>query len=90
MAAGSADHRPEWTSLEPGAAILAIAALAAMLRFKIGMGWTLAASGLVGALYYVGRGWGFRVEVGYGYLDSRYPNLLGAKYLIDIENNGLT
>ncbi|MGJ7901188.1 chromate efflux transporter [Lysobacter sp. 1R34A] len=47
--------RPDWTSLEPGAAVLALAALIAMLRFKIGMGWTLAASGLVGALYYTAR-----------------------------------
>lgn len=36
---------PVWNSLEPGAALLATAAMVAMLRFKLGLGWTLLASG---------------------------------------------
>lgn len=43
---------PNWSSLEPGALILAIAALIAMLRFKVGMGWTLIGSAALGAIYW--------------------------------------
>jgi chromate transporter len=46
---------PVWSSLEPGAAALAIAALAAMLRFKLGLGWTLLGSALLGAIYWMAR-----------------------------------
>ena len=42
---------PVWTSLDPAALVLATAALAAMLRFKIGMGWTLAGSAACGAAW---------------------------------------
>ena len=41
---------PVLASLDPFALLLAAAALVAMLRFKIGMGWTLAGCALVGAL----------------------------------------
>jgi chromate transporter len=46
---------PVWTSLEPGAAALAIAALVAMLRFRLGLGWTLLGSALLGAAYWMLR-----------------------------------
>ncbi len=46
---------PVWSSLEPGAALLAIAALVAMLRFRLGLGWTLGGSALLGAAYWVLR-----------------------------------
>jgi chromate transporter len=46
---------PVWFSLEPGAAVLAIAALAAMLRFKVGLGWTLLGSALLGTVYWMLR-----------------------------------
>lgn len=42
---------PSWSTLEPGALILATAALIAMLRFKVGMGWTLLGSAVLGAAY---------------------------------------
>jgi len=40
---------PQWPTLHLSAAILVIAALLAMLRFRIGMGWTLLGSALAGA-----------------------------------------
>jgi len=40
---------PQWTSLDPVAALLTLAALTAMLRFKLAMGWTLLAAALIGA-----------------------------------------
>jgi chromate transporter len=40
---------PQWSSMDKLAALLASASLLAMLRFKVGMGWTLLASGLIGA-----------------------------------------
>ena len=46
---------PVLSSIEPGAALLSIAAMVAMLRFKLGLGWTLLASALLGGVY-----WWFR------------------------------
>jgi chromate transporter len=43
---------PVWGTLEPGALILAVGALIAMLRFKVGMGWTLLGSATLGAIYW--------------------------------------
>jgi chromate transporter len=43
---------PVWSTLEPGALVLGVAALIAMLRFRVGMGWTLLASAALGAAYY--------------------------------------
>jgi chromate transporter len=43
---------PVWRSIEPGAALLSIAAMVAMLRFKLGLGWTLFASALLGGAYW--------------------------------------
>ena len=42
---------PAWSTLEPFALLLAVAAMIAMLRFKVGMAWTLAASALLGIAY---------------------------------------
>lgn len=42
---------PAWSTLEPVALILAAASMLAMLRFKVGMAWTLAASALLGVAY---------------------------------------
>jgi chromate transporter len=42
---------PQWTSLDPVAALLTLAALTAMLRFKLAMGWTLLAAALIGAAW---------------------------------------
>jgi chromate transporter len=41
---------PQWSSIDLFALLLGTAALVAMLRFKIGLGWTLFASAAVGAL----------------------------------------
>jgi chromate transporter len=41
---------PQWVTIDPFAAMMAAAALLAMLRFKVGMGWTLLGSGLISAL----------------------------------------
>ncbi len=41
---------PVWTSLDPLALLLAAGALVAMLRFRLGMGWTLAGCALLGAI----------------------------------------
>jgi chromate transporter len=46
---------PVWTSLEPGALLLGAAALLATLKFKVGMGWTLIGSALIGAAYWLLR-----------------------------------
>jgi hypothetical protein len=37
-----------WSTLEPVALLLAAASMIAMLRFKVGMVWTLAASATLG------------------------------------------
>ncbi len=42
---------PAWSTLEPFALVLAAASMVAMLRFKVGMAWTLAASALLGLAY---------------------------------------
>ncbi|MGF1610485.1 MAG: chromate efflux transporter [Kiloniellales bacterium] len=47
---------PVWGSLDPFALLLAVAALVAMLRFKLGMVPTLAAAALLGALIFTLRG----------------------------------
>lgn len=46
---------PVWSSLEPGALLLGAAALLATLKFKVGMGWTLIGSALLGAAYWLVR-----------------------------------
>lgn len=46
---------PLWHTLEPGALILATAALIAMLRYKVSMGWTLLGSAVLGTLYWAVR-----------------------------------
>jgi len=42
---------PEWGSIDLAALLLSAGALVAMLRFKLGMGWTLVGSALLGALW---------------------------------------
>jgi chromate transporter len=42
---------PAWATLQWLSAAIAAAAMLAMLRFKVGMGWVLGASGLVGVLW---------------------------------------
>ncbi len=42
---------PAWSSLDIAALVLGIGALVAMLRFKIGMGWTLLGSAVLGAAW---------------------------------------
>ena len=42
---------PVWSTLEPFALLLAASSMIAMLRFKVGMAWTLAASALLGVAY---------------------------------------
>jgi chromate transporter len=49
---------PEWTSVDLVALLLSASALVAMLRFKIGMGWTLFGSALLGAAWMFFRGLG--------------------------------
>jgi chromate transporter len=46
---------PVWRSLEPGALVLAVAAFIAMLRFRLGLGWTLAGSAVLGGMYWIAR-----------------------------------
>lgn len=46
---------PVWASLEPGALLLGAAALIATLKFKVGMGWTLIGTALIGAAYWLLR-----------------------------------
>jgi chromate transporter len=48
---GATLHVPDFTTLNPGALVLTVAALVAMLRYKIGMGPTLAVSALLGTAY---------------------------------------
>jgi chromate transporter len=43
---------PVWSSIDFGALVLSIAALIAMLRFKLGMGPTLLASAMIGSAYW--------------------------------------
>jgi hypothetical protein len=47
---------PEWSTIDGLAALLAVAALLAMLRFKVSMGWTLLASGIIGATSFLAFG----------------------------------
>jgi len=47
---------PEWSTLNLAALALSGGALIAMLRFKIGMGWTLLCSSLLGALWMLAHG----------------------------------
>jgi chromate transporter len=42
---------PAWSSLDPAALVLGIGALVAMLRFKVGMAWTLFGSAVLGAAW---------------------------------------
>jgi chromate transporter len=42
---------PEWGTVVVPSLVIAAGALVAMLRFKVGMGWTLAVSAAVGLLY---------------------------------------
>jgi chromate transporter len=42
---------PDWATVNGFAVLLAAAALVAMLRFKLGMGWTLAGSAIIGAAW---------------------------------------
>ena len=42
---------PRWSSVNLFAALLAVMALIAMLRWKVGMGWVLGGSGLVSVVY---------------------------------------
>jgi chromate transporter len=42
---------PVWSTLEPVALLLAAAAMIAMLRFKVGMAWTLAGSAAFGIAF---------------------------------------
>jgi chromate transporter len=44
---------PVLTSIEPGAALLAIASMVAMLRYKLGLGWTLLGSAILGSMYWL-------------------------------------
>jgi chromate transporter len=46
--AGMVLDRPDWSSLDPVALVLMVLSLVAMLRWRIGMGWTLAGSALLG------------------------------------------
>lgn len=41
---------PRWTTVHPLAAVLALASMVGMLRFRLGMGWTLLGAGVIGAL----------------------------------------
>jgi chromate transporter len=42
---------PVWSTLDPGALLLAAGSMIAMLRFKVGMAWTLAASAALGIAF---------------------------------------
>lgn len=46
---------PQWASINWAAAVIAVAAAVAMLRFKVGMAWTLGGSGLIGVLWLLVR-----------------------------------
>lgn len=43
---------PEWTTIEPGAVLLSLAAFIALTRYKLSMVWVLLGSVLVGAAYW--------------------------------------
>ena len=43
---------PEWTTIEPGAVLLSVAAFIALTRYKLGMVWVLLLAVLVGAAYW--------------------------------------
>jgi chromate transporter len=47
---------PDWTSLDPWSLVIGAAALVAMLRFKVGMGWTLTGAVLAGGLVRLATG----------------------------------
>jgi chromate transporter len=47
---------PVWSTLEPMALLLAAGSMIAMLRFKVGMAWTLAASAALGVIYMYSSG----------------------------------
>jgi chromate transporter len=42
---------PEWSTFDPAPLLLAAGAYVAMTRFKVGMGWTLLVSAILGAAY---------------------------------------
>jgi chromate transporter len=46
---------PDWSTLEPMALLLAAGSMIAMLRFKVGMAWTLAASAALGIAFQLVR-----------------------------------
>jgi len=46
---------PVWNTLDPAALALGVAALVAMLRLRLAMGWTLILSGIVGAAWQLWR-----------------------------------
>lgn len=43
---------PQWASVDPAALVLTVVALVAMLRFNVGMGWTLLGSAVVGGAWW--------------------------------------
>jgi chromate transporter len=43
---------PVWSTLEPGALVLGLGAVVAILKYKVGMGWTLGVSAVLGAIYW--------------------------------------
>ena len=46
---------PVWNTIEPGAVVIAVAALVVMLRFRSGLGWTLLGSAVLGGIYWFAR-----------------------------------
>jgi chromate transporter len=46
---------PDWSTLDPAPLVLAAGAYIAMARYKVGMGWTLLVSAVLGALYWYWR-----------------------------------
>jgi chromate transporter len=46
---------PDWSTIDPAPLALAAGAYIAMARFKVGMGWTLLVSAVLGALYWYVR-----------------------------------
>jgi chromate transporter len=44
---------PEWSSIDFASLLLSAGALVAMLRFRLGMGWTLSASAALGAALWI-------------------------------------
>lgn len=49
---------PVWSTLDPGALVLAVVAIIATVRLRLGLGWVLVGSAALGALY-----WGVRYGV---------------------------